>query len=363
MSLKIEGRLKDTAYVKNLVAYYRQRLDEIFRRRNEYRRSSLGHEIITFTPNPFKSFNRGFTDYFLHGRTANMANIHTPKSMGEPITAQTELHNGDGLCFINKDGQLEGFRINNVAKDLPAQGGQRNGLFRNRDQQFEQQLSKPTATRKIGISWLLKEVEDGFLLRLTREDGAQVEQAFAYPHEIARSPQAEPITRQLSRLGDTPYEATNVDIQMSQNWFIPNSILAEWRRQTLSQSSLVGREKNVLPLESEKVTTPLPNRGGQGGESITYLANVANHISRQFYLDQGVKQVDWAMEVEKPQTKNEGLLIMTCRYCIRYELGLCPKQQKTNEERQKGLYLRLSDGRRFRHQFDCKRCQMLVCST
>ena len=381
-SLKIEGRLKDAGYVKNVVAYYRQRLDEIFRRRNEYKRSSLGHETISFTPNPAKSFNRLFTNYFLHGRTPEMANIHTPKSMGEPVTAQTELHNGDGLCFINEEGMLEGFRINNVEKDLP-RGTMREGLYRNHDQQFEQLLSKPTATRKVGISWLLQDVEGGFLLRLTREDGKQVEQTFEYPHELARSPQEESITRQLSRLGDTPYEATNIDIHLSQNWFIPNSLLAEWRRRTLPLPSLKGREKNVSPLESGKVTTPLSNRAtgafrestecgfgptkgsksplatvvGRGGESITYLANISNHVARRFYIEQGAKQVEWAMEVEKPQTKDEGILIMTCRYCIRYELGLCLKNK---QEHRGGLLLRLSDGRKFRLHFDCKQCQMRV---
>lgn len=402
-SLKIEGRLKDPAYVKNVVAYYRQQLDEIFSRRHEYKRSSLGHEVITFTPNPAKSFNRLFTNYFMHGRTPDMANIYTPKSMGEPIgfaemkgvigrqrlrlRSEEEqeglkikdsltyhpspLHNGDGLCFINEEGMLEGFRINNVEKDLP-RGTMREGLYRNHDQQFEQQLSKPTATRKVGISWLLKEVDSGFLLRLTREDGAQMEQTFTYPHELARSPQTESITRQLSRLGDTPYEATNVDIQMSQNWFIPNSVLAEWRRKALPNLPVKGWKKNERQKDA-----PLPSREEQG-RSISYLGNVANHVARQFYLDQGAKQVDWAMEVATPKMEDKGLLIMTCRYCIRYELGMCkrmkyeeqsnrtaegPRLARPRMKNEGELFLRLADGRRFRLHFDCKQCQMLVYAT
>lgn len=410
-SLKIEGRLKDPAYVKNVVAYYRQQLDEIFSRRHEYKRSSLGHEVITFTPNPAKSFNRLFTNYFMHGRTPDMANIYTPKSMGEPIgfaeikddelrvkdiigrqrlrlrsRAEQEglrIHNGDGLCFINEEGQLEGFRVNRV-EDNKICSITSNGnsspltlhpsslLYRNHDQQFEQQLSKPTATRKVGISWLLKEVESGFLLRLTREDGAQVEQTFTYPHELARSPQTESITRQLSRLGDTPYEATNVDIQMSQNWFIPNSVLAEWRRKTLPNLPVKGWKKNERQKDA-----PLPSREGRGW-SISYLGNVANNVARQFYLDQGAKQVDWAMEIVTPKKEDKGLLIMTCRYCIRYELGMC-KRMKYEEQSNRTaeglrmarprmkdegeLFLRLADGRRFRLHFDCKQCQMLVYAT
>ena len=410
-SLKIEGRLKDPAYVKNVVAYYRQQLDEIFSRRHEYKRSSLGHEVITFTPNPAKSFNRLFTNYFMHGRMPDMANIYTPKSMGEPIgfaeikddelrvkdvighqrlrlrsRAEQEglrIHNGDGLCFINEEGQLEGFRVNRVEDNIiysitsngnpsPLTLHPSSLLYRNHDQQFEQQLSKPTATRKVGISWLLKEVESGFLLRLTREDGAQVEQTFTYPHELARSPQTESITRQLSRLGDTPYEATNVDIQMSQNWFIPNSVLAEWRRKTLPNLPVKGWKKNERQKDA-----PLPSREGRGW-SISYLGNVANNVARQFYLDQGAKQVDWAMEVATPKKEDKGLLIMTCRYCIRYELGMC-KRMKYEEQSNRTaeglrlarprmkdegeLFLRLADGRRFRLHFDCKQCQMLVYAT
>ena len=403
-SLKIEGRLKDPAYVKNIVAYYRQQLDEIFSRRHEYKRSSLGHEVITFTPNPAKSFNRLFTNYFMHGRTPDMANIYTPKSMGEPIgfaeikdalsnvrlrllsKAEQEglkIHNGDGLCFINEEGQLEGFRVNRVEDNIiysitsngnpsPLTLHPSSLLYRNHDQQFEQQLSKPTATRKVGISWLLKEVDSGFLLRLTREDGAQVEQTFNYPHELARSPQTESITRQLSRLGDTPYEATNVDIQMSQNWFIPNSVLAEWRRKVLP--NLPGKRWKNYERQKD---APLPSREGWG-KSISYLGNVANHVARQFYLDQGAKQVDWAMEVATPKMEDKGLLIMTCRYCIRYELGMCKRmkyEERSNRTaeglrlarprmKNKGeLFLRLADGRRFRLHCDCKQCHMLVYAT
>ena len=429
-SLKIEGRLKDVAYVKNVVAYYRQRLDEIFRRRPEYRRSSLGHETIAFTPNPAKSFNRLFTDYFLHGRKADMANIHTPKSMGEPlvihnsqciihnscsanyasvapsgrpitqciiqnnqcIIQNSQLHNGDGLCYINKEGELVGFRVNRVdgnriyladGSAVPPIGETRGGLYRNHDQEFEQLLAKPTATRKVGVRWLLRETAEGFLLRLTREDGATVEQGFPYPHEPARSSQTEPITRQLSRLGDTPYEATGVDIEMSQEWFIPGSVLAEWRRQTLPVPSHAEREQSLPPTSfaEREQTLPRPSLARREkphfqiqGAAISYLGNVANQMARQFYLDHGAKRVDWALEVEQPKrTDDKGLLIMTCRYCIRYELGMCHRMKNEelrmkngggNEERRMKndgeLFLRLADGRRFRLQFDCRRCQMMV---
>ena len=392
-SLKIEGRLKDVSYVKNVVAYYRQRLDEIFRRRHEYRRSSLGHETINFTPNPTKSFNRLFTDYFLHGRTPDMANIYTPKSMGEAIGyaevkdeglrmkgGGLRVNNGDGLCYINEKGELEGFRINRVEgnKLYPANSNGKPSsftfelrstflLYRNHDQEFEQQLSKPTATRKVGVRWLLKETEEGFLLRLTREDGLIAEHAFPYPHELARSSQKEQIMRQLSRLGDTPYEATGFDIEMSQEWFIPGSVLAEWRRELSEEMrTQISDKSSSVPHSS---TSSLPQSITTG---ISYLGNVANHVAHQFYLDHGAQQVEWALEVQdKLKTKGETqkaedneLLLMTCRYCIRHELGMCRQRMKNEELKIKNdgreLFLRLADGRQFRLHFDCRQCQMKV---
>lgn len=398
-SLKIEGRLKDPTYVKNVVAYYRQRLDEIFQRRPEYCRSSLGREVFAFEPNPMKSFNRGFTDYFLHGRTANMANTHTPKNMGEPVgyaqsknekekwisitcTTHSPLHNGDGLCFLNNEDQLIGFRVNrtdgnkiylaghndplSVLQNLPMP----TQLYRNHDQQFEQLLSKATATRQIGVRWLLRETDGGFLLRLTREDGIETEQEFTYPHEPARCPQTESIIRQLSRLGDTPYECMGVEIEMAQNLFIPGSILAEWRR-TITDESLhqrlpicpTGNDEYDEEPAKNNCDSPAPADKRQSDyiirnhSLITYLGNVANQPARQFYLNHGATQVDWAMEVEPPHRKEgKELLLMTCRYCIRHELGMCSKEKKESSP----LYLRLSDGRRFRLHFDCRKCQMLV---
>ena len=364
-SLKIEGRLKDVAYVKNVVAYYRQRLDEIFSRRKEYCRSSLGKETVSFSPNLAKSFNRLATNYFLNGRTRDMANIYTPKSMGEPVGEDTELHNGDGLCYINEEGQLEGFRVNRVeGKKIYLSNGNilpltfHISLYRNYDHQFEQQLAKSTATRKVSVRWHLRDVEDGFVLRLIREDGVEVEQHFPYTHEVARSSQREQIERQLSRLGDTPYESVEVEVEMTDNWFIPGSVLADWRRKTIERmmDAKPQKEESEGPAPVANFS-PLPFAISH----IQYLGNVANKVARQFYLDHGATKVDWAMEVEHP--KGEEHLLMTCRYCIRYELGMCNKLKMENGKLNNGtLFLRLADGRRFRLHFDCKNCQMRVYS-
>ncbi len=341
-SLKMEGRLKDVGYVKNVTAWYRQHLDEIFQRRDEYERSSWGHESIGFEPNPAKSFNRGFTEYFLHGRTTDMVNRYTPKSMGEELNAKTKLNNGDGLCFLDSDGRLQGFRINrsdDLGKiSLPT--GTR--LFRNHDQHFEQLLAHSSATRKIGVKWRLRETPEGFALQITTEDGRQVEQTFDLRHELARSDQRQPVERQLSRLGDTPYESQGVDLQLTANWFVPASTMAGWRRSTLQ-----ALENLEQPLD----ITPVPKETSMPGEEVI----VANHLARSLYRSFGANDIRPAMEVDS-RGGADAPLLMTCRYCLRYELWMCRKTTGDGGP----LWLRLSDGRRFRVEFDCRKCQMAL---
>lgn len=384
-SLKIEGRLKDVAYVKNVTAYYRQQLDEIFRRRPEYCRSSIGQTVVTFAPNPAKSFNRGFTDYFLYGRTPNLVNPDTPKSMGEavgivnkvgaqfielePAANLPVLSNGDGLCFLNAREGLVGFRVNRVEGNriYPAHSvsflsrkmlekGVR--LYRNYDHVFEQALSKPTATRKVRVRWLLKEVTEGFLLRLTREDGKQVEQLIVCPHETAHTSQREQIERQLSRLGDTPYWCSGIEVKTEGERFIPGSLLAEGRRTLCKQLTDSG---NPVSYECAEDVPPSVRHTECVPETLSYAYNVANRLARQFYISQGAAQVDMALELASHRFPPKDLRLMTCRYCIRHQLGMCLKTDKKYSSRVKApLFLRLADGRRFRLHFDCRRCQMEV---
>ena len=295
-SFKIEGRLKDVAYVKNITAYYRRQIDAILARRAEhYCRSSLGTSTITFTPDPQKSFNRGFTDYFLHGRTPEpVYQPLTPKSLGEPVGVVRPLSisprggkdrssygnppnsfevlppaggaergafsNGDGLCFFDDDGHLQGFRVNRVDEQgriHPADPSVlkllRPGtpLYRNFDADFERLLSRPTADRRIPVRWLIEDTEEGFRLTLSLMLLGIRERVsiFPYPHELARTPQADNIRRQLIRLGDTPYTCTesDVEIRFSDNWFIPASVLGEWRRSVVDSPP-------ALPIREGAVT-------------------------------------------------------------------------------------------------------------
>ena len=221
-SFKIEGRLKDMAYVKNCTAYYRQELDKIFKRRPEYRTASTGHSSIEFTPQLEKSFNRGFTHYFLDGRTPEpIASPDTPKSLGEyvgkvkqsdkntfTIAGLTSIHNGDGLCFANNKGEFEGVRVNRVEGNriFPASRIEitpHTVLYRNFDFEFDKRLSRPSADRRIDVEITLYTVPGGYALYMKDECGNHTTIREDAPHETARTPQQETQKKQLGKLGTT----------------------------------------------------------------------------------------------------------------------------------------------------------------
>lgn len=372
-SFKIEGRLKDIPYVKNVVAYYRQALDSIFERRPEYGRSSSGRSVFAFKPRLEAAFNRGYTDYFLHGRTPDLCNPITPKSMGERVGVVKDLRrdcvivagsaafqNGDGLCFLNDDRRLEGFRVNKAegnhlyVRQLPRSLRRGMPLWRNQSMQFDAEMARPTAVRKLSLSWVLDETPDGFMLTARVEDGRTASRSFTYDKEPARTPQTENIERQLSRLGDTVFQTERVEIRLTDNWFLPSSVLSGWRKAVVeellqSRSSL---ERKTAPLRQISQTTDflLPR-------VLTYRGNVANRLARRFYERHGVEHVEPALEV-KPRETSSDLQLMTCRYCILSQLGHCLR--KNPPRWAMPLSLRLADGRRFRLQFDCKNCRMNV---
>ena len=331
-SLKIEGRLKDVAYVKNVTAWYRQHLDAIFARRREYRRSSLGSERFFFTPDVNRTFNRGYTDYFMHGRTIDLCNMVTPKSMGQRVGFVKEIrrnhivvagtsvfNNGDGLCFVN-EGKLTGFRINRAENNhlypfrMPE--GLRDGmaLYRNQDEAMEKILAGKTAERKLPLKWVLGEYEEGFVLTAV-VNSREYSRGFAFAHQEAQKPQGQGIRNVLTKLGGTVYEAT--EVTAPDNWFIPRSILAEWRREVLEL---------IRP----------------------YVGETASDSCKACNITACSRMHDW--------TKGDAL--MTCRYCIRYQVGECLRD---NADAVKGpLYLRGADGRRYLLKFDCRKCEMKV---
>ena len=364
-SFKIEGRLKDVPYVKNVTAAYSQRLNQIISRHpDQYCRSSKGECHYTFTPDLNRTFNRGYTNYFLHGRQPDIASFDTPKARGEFVGTVKEIRhdsfnvagtasfaNGDGLCFFNKERQLVGFRANRVVSNriypyrMP-QGllsGMR--LYRNNDQEFERLLSRPSAERKIPIRLSLRAVDDGFELNGIR---------FTAEHQMAQKPQRENIIRQLTKLGDTIYTCEEVDIPEDFNYFIPNSVLSEMRR------TLMEKMRNeIFGMRNDDIrTNPCSaNRGYQHSSFLTshfsypYLSNISNRLSQQFY---GSK------ELTAYELKGGSGPIMQCRHCIRYALGYCVKHGGLRPTWHEPLSLVLGDGRRFRLEFDCQHCQMNV---
>ena len=370
-SLKIEGRLKDVAYVKNVTAAYRQRLDTILKRRSEYIRSSSGTCRFDFQPQPEKSFSRGFTHYFLEGRGENIASFDTPKSLGEAMGSLKEqrggwlsvagvkpFHNGDGVCYLDEQGRLQGFRINRVEGNKLFPAGNvprikpRTPLFRNQDQEFERSLARKSAERKISIRLTLEENAFGFSLSANDEDGHGVTLAFDHTKEQARTPQAENLRTQLAKLGTTPYELTEpAEINLAGNWFIPSSVVAEWRRQVVDRLTAARRinyRRELAVWKPTHHTYPI--------QTLTYLGNVMNDQARRFYLDHGVKNIVPAYEKESPSKA----VLMFCRHCLRYSMGWCPVHQKGRSPYREPYYLLGNDGRRFRLEFDCKNCQMKV---
>lgn len=374
-SFKIEGRLKDTSYVKNVTAHYRQEIDKIIaRRREDYVRSSYGKSIIGFQPNASRSFNRCFTDYFLHGRDKKpISSPYTPKAVG-PVVGKVKrvaqhslsvepsmglsapLSAGDGLCYVDKEGTLRGFRINKVGNGhiFPATMPHLTTgavLHRSLDYAMERMLSKPTAKRKLSAKMTLREIPFGYAIDMSDESGCHVSLSFEQPHEPAHSPQQTAIERLLKKTGETCFTVREVTIETKEPRFIPASVLTDWRRAVCASLERCHRmshnreTRGKANKEKLKEYTP---------KIVTFNANVANKISKLFYENCGAKEIFPAFELQQPKGET---VIMTCKHCIRHDLGICLRLTHDNSE---PLYLRMQDGRTFPLKFDCRRCEMLV---
>ena len=368
-SLKIEGRLKDVSYVKNVTAAYRRKLDAIFAKRKEYVRASSGTCRTEFTPQLDKSFSRGFTHYYLHGRSKDVFSFDTPKSLGEEMGTMKEargnyltvaglksFNNGDGVCYIDEQGKLQGFRINRVdgnklyPQEMP-RIKPRTVLYRNFDQEFEKVLSRKSSERKIAVKVCLSDNNFGFSLSLTDEDDNSVTLALPREKELARTSQAENLKNQLAKLGNTPFEAERIDIDFTDNWFLPASVLAELRRQAVEKLIAARRINYRQELAVMKPTTHAYPQA-----SLTYLGNVMNKQAASFYAGHGVESIAMAYE----QTPVDKAVLMFCKHCLRYSMGWCPIHQRERSPYKEPYYLVSADGKRFRLEFDCKNCQMKV---
>ena len=371
-SFKIEGRLKDVTYVKNVTACYRQAIDAILARRPEYKRASLGVSTYTFTPQLDKSFNRGFTDYFITGKRSEVYSFSTPKAMGEPVGHVKEVgrgyiavsstktfHNGDGLCFIDEQGQLQGFRVNRVEgvrlypKDMPRTLRTRIPLYRNYDQEFERLLSRPSAERRIPVDISLCDTPSGFSIMLTDERGGCVKSNFTRDKELARTEQRAGIETQLTKLGGTILVANSVKVDFAENWFIPSSVLADMRRAVVEAYENMIKDSRLKDNKSRKSS---PSSSLNPLFPGTYLANIANHRAADFYRSRGAQVVAPAYELEAPR----GATLMFCRHCLRYAMGWCPQRGGKQSPYREPYTLVSADGRRFKLNFDCKQCIMTI---
>ena len=377
-SFKIEGRYKDLPYVKNATAHYRQLIDEILHDMPEYAKTSSGFVTYSFEPQPEKTFNRSATDYFVHGRQADIGAFDTPKFAGEEVgkvtkvsptffevDSQIELHNGDGLCFFDVHKELVGMRINTVQgnrlfpNEMPEDMRRGMTVYRNRDHAFMRLLEKDSASRRIAIDMHFYETADGFALSATDEDGFSATSLLQQGKEPAQNKEKAEVNlrENLMKLGNTDFVLNGVQLDLSNAWFIPASSINALRRdviEQLEQVRLVGYQRP----EKRNAAEPLAI---YPEDTLTYLANVYNKKARAFYEKHGVKMIAAAYEANQ---ELDEVPVMITKHCLRFSHGMCPKEAKGVIGVQGTVTaepMTLINGNdRFTLKFDCKACEMHV---
>ena len=397
-SFKIEGRYKDMAYVKNITGHYRVLMDELMEARQystdperpPLSRASSGNTTLYFTPNPEQNFNREFTDYFVQGRKEDIGAFDSPKNPGivlgevmgtgpnwlevQPYDKTAVLHNGDGLCYYDLQKELVGVAINR-AEPSPKKGvwrlypkdpiegfrDLRAGMVinRNRDMDWVRGLEKNSSERRIGAWVEFAETAQGFELKLTDEDGHTASAALACKKELANDAVRNDanLREHLSKFGATVFEVLNLQITLSQPWFVPASSLNALRRDAVATLEKVRLKAYVRPQRAAAVEPPV----SYPEDSLTYLANVYNQKAHDFYAKHGVKVIEAAYESH--EELGEASLMIT-KHCVRFSMSLCPKQAKGVTGVQgtvKAEPLMLINGsEKLTLRFDCKPCEMHV---
>jgi collagenase-like PrtC family protease len=378
-SFKIEGRLKDLSYVKNITAHYRQQLDEIIEHSPEFQRSSSGRSTVLFTPQPDKTFNRGSTDYFLNERHVDIGAFDSPKFVGERIGEVSKLgrntfdisncpplHNGDGVTYYNAQNELVGMRLNLaepagsgyrlsptlIDGKLPAGLQLGTVIYRNHDQEFERQLEKKSADRRIAINLRFEETNDGFALHLSDNQGVSASAVLPHAKEPAQNSERALATlrENLGKLGTTIYCAEAIEINTETAWFIPASALNALRREAVealdsARAVAYKRPEQLAPLEPP---VPYPD------DMLNYLGNVFNEKARAFYARHGVSVIEPAYECH---AEKGDVSLMITKHCLRYSFNLCPKQVKGLRPDPMVL---INGNEKLTLRFDCKPCEMHV---
>ncbi|MCX6181290.1 MAG: U32 family peptidase [Bacteroidetes bacterium] len=373
-SFKIEGRLKDMVYVKNNVSYLRKKLDSFLEGNDKYTKASSGKTTYIFESALDRSFNRGYTDYFVNERKTKIGSWESPKSKGQLIGNLIEtkgnayvienahqLNNGDGLYFLNDEGIADGVLVNKVegnkvypnAMKMIAKG---TAIYRNSDSAFNKLVEREdSAVRKISTSLLLSETENGFQLLATDEDGHQSSFSIVHAKEKTKTGEsiATNIKAQLQKTGNTPYNADEIEIQFSENWFLPISKINELRRTVYEQLTEI-RVRDYVRHEQkiEKTSHPYPVA------DLDFTYNVANKLARKFYERHGATKIEKAFELQWDPGKSR---VMVTKYCVKYELGKCPKYNKDTMGTKLQEPLTLTHGdNAYKLKFNCKPCEMEI---
>lgn len=386
-SLKIEGRLKDANYVKNVVATYSEALNAyIAKHTGKYCRSSYGRCTYTFTPALEKTFNRGFTHYFFNGRQKNISSFNTPKAMGEYVGYVKEIRrgsfnvagtamfaNGDGLCFFNRQKKLEGFRVNRVENNrlfpltMPKNLEPGMALYRNNDIEFERAMQGKTATRKLQVRFVVDVVDGKLTFTATDECGRSANVVLNETPEKAQKSQHDNIVKQLEKLGNTVWTANEISINNSADeFFIPSSRLAAVRRELLEalEDTPVSNHTDKQAV-GETATNSINANNTVYADTIN-ITNVANTTAQNYYAAHGVKNAPTAFELNSDYKAGSTTApsavppLMTCRYCLRYALGYCVKNGGKRPTWHEPLHLEAKNGIRVRLAFNCAKCQMEV---
>lgn len=386
-SLKIEGRLKDANYVKNVVATYSEALNAyIAKHTGKYCRSSYGRCTYTFTPALEKTFNRGFTHYFFNGRQKDISSFNTPKAMGEYVGYVKEIRrgsfnvagtamfaNGDGLCFFNRQKKLEGFRVNRVENNrlfpltMPKNLEPGMALYRNNDIEFERAMQGKTATRKLQVRFVVDVVDGKLTFTATDECGRSANVVLNETPEKAQKSQHDNIVKQLEKLGNTVWTANEISINNSADeFFIPSSRLAAIRRELLEALENTPVSNHTDKQAVGETTTNSVNANNTVYADTINIANVANTTAQNYYAAHGVKNAPTAFELNSDYKAGSTTAtsavppLMTCRYCLRYALGYCVKNGGKRPTWHEPLHLEAKNGIRVRLAFNCAKCQMEV---
>lgn len=379
-SFKIEGRLKDLAYVKNITSYYSQEINKFIGSNNQYSRSSIGKTDINFTPDVERSFNRGFTSFNIEGKKDKIGNLDTAKAIGKyigkvaeinlsgrnhhfiQISTKEEIVNGDGLCFFNSRGDIEGFLVNKVEADkdqslvtiVPNKNIEiklLTKIYRNFDLKYSKQVEQDSSRRRIGIDFELSETPNGFLLKAKDETGIEVEERAETEKQLAKNTDSydENLLKQIDKLGNSPFYLMNFKNTTTQKYFLPSSLINSLRR-VCSDKIIALRKESYTRKESHFEKTDYPYFTNQ----LDYRGNVVNEKAKEFYLRHKVEEITYG--VEKTNLTKD-IILMRSKNCIRYALGQCLIRDKQTPDFDQELFLKDNE-RTYKLTFDCKNCFM-----